>query len=76
MSVAHTCNPSYLGGCDQDCGSKPALENSSEDPHLQNNQSKMESVAQVVGCLLCKREALSSNSKNTKKNFSGVCLLL
>jgi hypothetical protein len=31
--VAHACNPSYSGGRDQeDCGSKPAWENSSKDP--------------------------------------------
>jgi hypothetical protein len=36
--VAHTCNPSYLGGWDQeDCGSRPVW----AKPHLQNNQSKM-----------------------------------
>jgi hypothetical protein len=30
--VAHTCNPSYSGGRDQeDQGSKPALANSSQD---------------------------------------------
>jgi hypothetical protein len=31
--VAHTCNPSYSGGRDQeDQGSKPAQVNSSQDP--------------------------------------------
>jgi hypothetical protein len=31
--VAHTCNPSYSEGKDQeDRGSKPAEENSSQDP--------------------------------------------
>jgi hypothetical protein len=31
--VAHACNLSYSGGRDQeDCGSKPAQENSSKDP--------------------------------------------
>jgi hypothetical protein len=33
MLVAHTCNPSYSGGRDQeDCDSKPAWANSSQDP--------------------------------------------
>jgi hypothetical protein len=33
MLVAHTCNPSYSGGRDQeDHGSKPAWGNSSHDP--------------------------------------------
>jgi hypothetical protein len=37
---AHDCNPSYLGGWDrEDCSLRPA--NSSEDPHFQNNQSKI-----------------------------------
>jgi hypothetical protein len=31
--VAYACNPSYSGGRDQeDCGSKPAWANSSQDP--------------------------------------------
>jgi hypothetical protein len=42
MLVAHVSNPSYLGGWDQDCESRPAQANSSGDPHLQNNQSKMD----------------------------------
>jgi hypothetical protein len=33
VPVAHTCNPSYSGGRDQeDCGSKPAWANSLRDP--------------------------------------------
>jgi hypothetical protein len=33
--VAHTCNPSYLGGRDkEDLGLKPALANSSQDSIL------------------------------------------
>jgi hypothetical protein len=37
--MAHACNPSYLGGRDQeDHGSRPAWAKSSQDPHL--NQSK------------------------------------
>jgi hypothetical protein len=40
--VVHTCNPTYLGGRDQENqGSRPEEANSSQDPHLQNNQSKM-----------------------------------
>jgi hypothetical protein len=35
MLVPHACNPSYLGGKDQeDCGSKPAKANSSQNPIL------------------------------------------
>jgi hypothetical protein len=33
VPVAHSCNPSCSGGRDQeDCGSKPAWANSSQDP--------------------------------------------
>jgi hypothetical protein len=33
VPVAHACNPSYPGGRDQEnCGSKPAWANSSQDP--------------------------------------------
>jgi hypothetical protein len=42
--VAHTWNPSYLGGWNrEDHSSRPAWANSSRDPpHLQNNHSKMD----------------------------------
>jgi hypothetical protein len=39
--VAHTCNSSYSGGRDQeDCGSKPARENSSVRPYLEKTHHK------------------------------------
>jgi hypothetical protein len=38
--VAHTCNPSYLGGRDQDCSSKPIWENSLRDPILKIPNTK------------------------------------
>jgi hypothetical protein len=39
--VAHVCNPSYSGGRDQeDCGLKPAQENSSRDPILKIPNTK------------------------------------
>jgi hypothetical protein len=49
--VAHTCNPSYSEGRDQeDCGSKPAQANSSWDLILRNPSQKMAGgVAQDVG---------------------------
>jgi hypothetical protein len=41
MSVAHTCNPSYSGGRDQeDCISKPAQANSLQDPYLEKTYDK------------------------------------
>jgi hypothetical protein len=39
--MAHACNPNYSGGRDQeDCGSKPALANSSRDPILEKPITK------------------------------------
>jgi hypothetical protein len=39
--VAHTCNPSYSGGRDQeDHGLKPVGANSSQDPSLKNPITK------------------------------------
>jgi hypothetical protein len=41
--VAHTCNPIYLGGWDQeDRGFTPALANSLQDSCIQNNHSKID----------------------------------
>jgi hypothetical protein len=51
MLVAYTCNPSYSGGRDQKgLGSKPALENSSQNPILKKTYHKKRAggVAQVV----------------------------
>jgi hypothetical protein len=64
-----TCNPSYLGGWDwEDYGSRPAQANSSQDFISQIIRTKWaESVVQVVECLLCKHEILSSNPNPTKK---------
>jgi hypothetical protein len=49
--VAHTCNPNYSGGRDQeDCGLKTAWENSSPDPILKNpSQKRAGGMAQGVG---------------------------
>jgi hypothetical protein len=41
--VAHACNPGYLGGRKwEDTDLRLAQANSLWDPHLQNNQSKMD----------------------------------
>jgi hypothetical protein len=50
--VAHTCNPRYSGGRDQeDLSWKPKQENSSRDPILKKNPSQKRAggVAQGVG---------------------------
>jgi hypothetical protein len=41
VPVAHACNPSYSEGRDQeDCGSKPAWANNSQDPILKKTNHK------------------------------------
>jgi hypothetical protein len=50
VSVAHTCNPSWSGGRDQeDCGSRPAWANNSPDPILINLTKSTGGVVQGVG---------------------------
>jgi hypothetical protein len=50
--------------------SRPAWANSLRDPISKITRAKrMGVVAQTVECLLCKHEALSSNSNPTKKNM-------
>jgi hypothetical protein len=72
--VAHTCNPSYSGGRDQeDCGSKSAWANSSRDPI-----SKIPIIKRVGGVAqgegpefksqYCKQN--KTNKKNTSSNDS------
>jgi hypothetical protein len=62
--VAHTCNPSFLGGWDwEDHGSRTAQANSSQDPISKITIAKWTvGVAQAVACLLFKCKAPSSNS--------------
>jgi hypothetical protein len=62
--MAHTCNPSYSGGRDQeDHGSKPVLENSSQDPVLKNPSQKraggvVQGVVPEFKTQFCKRKKL------------------
>jgi hypothetical protein len=68
VPVAHACNPSYLGGRDQeDCSSKPAQANSLQDPISNPPQNRVEGVPQVVEHLPSKCEALSSDPTTAKK---------
>jgi hypothetical protein len=70
--VAHTCNPSYSGGRDQeDHGSKPAQAYSLRDPNLKiHNTKRAGGVAQVVEHLSSKSEALSPKPEFHKKKIA------
>jgi hypothetical protein len=61
--VAHTCNPSYSGGRDQEnWGWRSAWANSLWDPISKYpTQRRVGRVAQVIEHLPCKCKALSSN---------------
>jgi hypothetical protein len=66
--VAHTCNPSYSGGRDQeDRSSKPAQENGSTRPYVENTHHKNRTVG------VAKVKALSSNPSTTKKKKRKDC---
>jgi hypothetical protein len=66
--VAHTYNPSYMGGWDpEDHGLRPAWANSSWDPHLQKNQSKMDCRCSSSILKSSKCKALSSNPSTAEK---------
>jgi hypothetical protein len=61
--VAHTCNPSYSGGRDQeDHSSKPTQANSLQDPILKNPSQKIGLVEWL------KVKALSSSPSTAKKS--------
>jgi hypothetical protein len=69
--VAHTCNPSYSGGSDQDDhGSKPAQKNSSARPYFEKSITKIR-----LGEWL-KAKAQSSNSSTTHTQKSLILLYL
>jgi hypothetical protein len=67
--MAHTYNPSYLGGLGQEnCSLRPSWANSLQDPISKITREKWTGgVTQAVQCLLCKCEALSINPSPTKK---------
>jgi hypothetical protein len=72
--MAHTSNPSYLGGKDQeDCSSRPTRANSCPDPISKIlNTKRVGGVAQVVECLLSKHEIVSSNPSTTKNKQTKI----
>jgi hypothetical protein len=61
--VAHTCNPRYSGGGDQEyCGSKPVQANSSVRPYLEEPFTKKIGLVEWL-----KVKVLSSSPSNCKK---------
>jgi hypothetical protein len=67
--VAHTCNPSYSGGRDQeDRGSYPACGNSSARPYLEKPFTKI----QLPEWLKVNAMSSSPNTANKQKSVS-VC---
>jgi hypothetical protein len=73
--VAHTCNPSYMGGWDWEVRVlKPAWANISWEPSIsQIARAKWTgSVVQAVECLLCP-EFKPENCQKKNLNFSLVC---
>jgi hypothetical protein len=75
--VAHTYNPSYSGGSDQeDLGSKPAQINSSQNHISHPTQRRAGRVVQVVEHPPSKGKALSSNHNTTKKVKVLPCSIL
>jgi hypothetical protein len=70
MIIAHTCNPSYSGGRDQeDHGSKPSLGKLSARPYLEKAHHKKR-AGRVH--LPSKHKALSSNQSATKNKRTTV----
>jgi hypothetical protein len=76
--VVHTCHLSYLRGWDwEDHGSRPAWSNSLQDPISKMTKAyRTMCGTQMVECLLCKHDTLSSNSSlhthtHTKKQSKG-----
>jgi hypothetical protein len=66
--VAHSCNTSYLGGRDwEDHSSRSAQTNSLRDFFSKITRAKWTGLAQVAEHLLCKCDALSSNSSANEK---------
>jgi hypothetical protein len=76
--VAHACNPSYLGGGDQeDCGSRPAWGNSFRYSISKITKARWNGgVAKAAEHLLCKHEALSSNFCPKRKTLKLIYFLL
>jgi hypothetical protein len=77
--VAHTCNPTYSGGKDQeDHSSKPARANSSLDPILEKkkkSQNMADGVAQGVGPEFKPQYHRKKKSPNLKFHLHYLSLL-
>jgi hypothetical protein len=80
--VAHTCNPSYSGGRDQeeDRGSKPTQANSSREPYLKKNPSHPDMKPHNYNQLIFDKGAKNIQwrkdslfNKNCWENWLAVC---
>jgi hypothetical protein len=66
--VAHTCNPSYSGGRDQeDCGSKPTLGKWFSRPHLKKSHHKKGLVEWLKVKALSSSPSTAERKKERKK---------
>jgi hypothetical protein len=72
--VAHSYNPSFLGGWDwEDHSSRPTQENSLRDTISKMARAKWtRGVTEAVECLFCKHKTLSSNLSSIKKNKNKI----
>jgi hypothetical protein len=67
--MAHTSNPSYLGGRDQENRGLRPVWATKVRLYLKNTQHRAGGVAQVVECLPSKYKDLSSSPSTKKKNI-------
>jgi hypothetical protein len=68
VQVAHARHPSYSGGRDQeDCGLKPARENSSRDPILKKTPSQKKGWWGGSRWWSCIQTPILQEKKRTKK---------
>jgi hypothetical protein len=74
--VAHACNPSYLGGRNQeDLGSKPAQRNSFQDPISKNPITKKWAGGVAQGVAPSLNPMTKKKKKKKKKKLFKIILM-